>query len=248
MLGVLIGGLAQEPKGAATPEELLKKVRAAGWEDDMEAQVRLSGGPHRPFLLKLAASRRVWKAVEKALEDKFGKGKESLAGNERPKVEVKGKKELAPGRVEITYWEYTRYHDAEGRFLNETVSEEKIICIRDKTGWLKEYHPPGEGAEGRAEKRKDKDGKEIEVMTYKEGKAITEAEKKFVEEFLDRMKGVWERGAADVKAGKYRSKKEAKEAFDKAEKDIVRELRVKFKVGPESKGKPGGEAKKPGKE
>src|SRR4051812_5761554 len=105
LLSGLATSLAQEPKGAATPEDLLEKISEAEFAGNLERQARLSGGPQRPLILKGAATYRAMKTVDDALEDRFGFGAgvlDKYALNpryERLKVEVKQKKELAPGRL-----------------------------------------------------------------------------------------------------------------------------------------------------
>lgn len=217
---------ADEPKGAATPDELFEKMTAAQKANDIKAQAALLGGPHRPLVALALEVFGAGEALDKALEAKFGKDPKyrskwgGPSDREKPKaVELKGKKELAPDRLELTIWT-TRVEDAAVSSptdpkQKDVITETRVVALKEKGGWVVESPVPFGASQSKTEKRKTPDGKEIEVRVSGTPKDPSEAELKMIRETLPKIRAVLEQGTKDVAAGKYATRQEAVTAVEK---------------------------------
>ena len=125
-----IPAVIQAAEKAATPEELVELWQAALKSGDPKAQLPFLGGPHRKLIEQAYEVLEAEKAFDKALDDKFGKDskcRSAFALEFKPAkwVELKGKKDLGGGQVELTIWT-----------IGEEVVETREVAIRENGGWV----------------------------------------------------------------------------------------------------------------
>jgi hypothetical protein len=192
---------------AATPEELVSLLQAALKADDMKAQLPLLGGPHRKLNEQAAEVLEAAKAFDKALDEKFGKDPDcrscfTLHAKPVKRVELKGKKDLGGGRVELTIWT-----------VGEAVLETREVAIRENGGWVL-LAPVPFALSTSMEEIRTVDGKEVKVQVASQPEVDAD-QLAAARVAFPRMRSVLEQGAKDVAAGKHASRKDAVTAVDK---------------------------------
>ena len=191
---------------AATPEELVVFLQAAQKTGDLKAGLSLLGGPNRVLVEQGIKVCKAGMAFDKALDDKFGKdpgcrSNFALKAEPAKRVELKGKKDLGGGKVELTIWT-----------VGKTVVETREVAIRENGGWVLLAPVPFTYSTSMEEVR-TVDGREVtvQVMSQSEVPPDNLAAARVA---LPQMRAVLERGARDVAAGKHASRKAAVEAVD----------------------------------
>jgi hypothetical protein len=193
---------------AATPEELVGLLQAAEMTGDLKAELPLLGGPHRTLVERAAEVLEAGKAFDKALDDRFGKDPSCRSIFAPPqiaplrRVELKGKRDLGGGKVELTIWT-----------IREAVIETREVAIRENGGWVLLASVPFTVAVSREETR-TVDGREVTVHVMSPPEGVTPDRLAAARVALPQMRAVLERGAKDVAAGKHASRKAAVTAVD----------------------------------
>ena len=201
-----IPAVTQADEKAATPEELVELWQAASKTGDLKAQLPFLGGPHRKLNEQAAELLEAAKAFDKALDEKFGKDpncRSCFAMEFKPvkRVELKGKKDLGGGKVELTIW---TVHDA--------VVETREVAIQENGGWVLVAPVPFTSSTAMEEIR-TVDGTEVKVQVASQPQ-VTPDQLAAARTALPRARDVLERGAKDVAAGKHASRKDAVTAVD----------------------------------
>ncbi|HXD89014.1 MAG TPA: RNA polymerase sigma factor [Urbifossiella sp.] len=198
---------AQAGKKAATPEELVALMEAAQKTDDPRAGLPLLGGPHRALNVQAVETLEAAKAFEKALDDKFGKdpsGRPLFPSEFEPvkRIELKGKKDLGGGKVELTLWT-----------VRDAVLETREVAIRENGGWA--FLAPVPFTHSTAmEEIRTVDGREVKVQVMSPHKELTPDELAAARSAVPRARILLERGAKDVAAGKHATRKAAVTAVE----------------------------------
>jgi hypothetical protein len=192
---------------AATPEELVALLQAAQKTGDLKAELPFFGGPHRKLNEQAAEVLEAANAFEKALDDKFGKDPNcrscfALEFKPAKRVELKGKKDLGGGKVELTIWT-----------IGEAVVGTREVAIQENGGWVLLAPMPFTASVGMEETR-TVDGREVKVQVESQPQDLTPDQLAAARVALPRTRAVFERGAEDVAAGKYASRKAAVAAVD----------------------------------
>jgi hypothetical protein len=192
---------------AATPEELVELWQAALKTGDLKAQLPFLGGPHRKLNEQAIEVLEAAKAFDKALDDKFGKDsncRSCFALQFKPvkRVELKGKKDLGGGKVELTIWT-----------IGEAVVETREVAIRENGGWVLLAPVPFTASVGMEETR-TVDGREVTVQVESQPQDLTPDQLAAARVALPRTRAIFERGAKDVAAGQHASRKAAVTAVD----------------------------------
>lgn len=196
----------QADEKAATPEELMALLQAAQKSGDLKALLSLFGGPHRKLNEQALEVLEAAKSFDKALDDKFGKDPScrscfALEFEPAKRVELRGKKDLGGGKIELTIWT-----------VRDAVLETREVAIRENGGWVFLAPVPFTNSTGMEEIR-TVDGREVnvQVMSHPE---VTPDQLAAARVALPRTRAVLERGAKDVAAGKHASRKAAVTAVD----------------------------------
>ena len=192
---------------AATPEELVELWQAASKTGDLKAQLPFLGGPHRKLNEQAIDMLAAANAFDKALDDKFGKDPDcrscfALQSKPVKRVEMKGKKDLGGGKVELTIWT-----------VRDAVFETREVAIRENGGWVLLAPAPFTYSTAMEEIRMV-DGKEVKVRVESQPQELTPDQLAAARVALPRTRTVFERGAKDVAAGKLASRKAAVTAID----------------------------------
>jgi hypothetical protein len=192
---------------AATPEELVALLQAAQKTGDLKAELPFFGGPHRKLNEQAAEVLDAANAFDKALDDKFGKDpncRSCFALKFKPvkRVELKGKRDLGEGKVELTIWT-----------IDEVVVETREVAIQENGGWVLLAPVPFTVSVGMEETR-TVDGREVKVQVESQPQDLTPDQLAAARVALPRTRAVFERAANDVAAGKHASRKAAVTAVD----------------------------------
>lgn len=196
---------------AATPEELVALLQSAQQKGDWKATLPLLGGPNRGLNEQAMNALEAGMAFDKALDDKFGKDPDcrsmfalqSESANEPVKrVELKAKKDLGGGKVELTIWT-----------VGKTVVESREVAIRENGGWVL-LAPLPFTYETAMEETRTVDGRDVTVQVMSPRTEATPEMLGAARATLPRMRTVFERGARDVAAGKHANRKAAVTAVD----------------------------------
>jgi len=192
---------------AATPEKLVALWQAALKTGDPKAQLPLLGGPHRSLNEQAVEVLEAAKAFDNALDDKFGKDpncRSCFALQFKPvkRVELRGKRDLDGGKVELTIWT-----------VGEAVFETREVAIRENGGWVL-LAPVPFTCSTSTEEIRTVDGREMKVQVESQPQELTPDQLAAARVALPRTRAVFERGAKDVAAGKHASRKAAVTAVD----------------------------------
>jgi hypothetical protein len=192
---------------AATPEELVALLQAAQKTGELKAELPFLGGPHRKLNEQAVEVLDAANAFDKALDDKFGKDpncRSCFALEFKPvkRVELKGKRDLGGGKVELTIWT-----------IDEAVVETREVAIQENGGWVLQAPVPFTASVGMEETR-TVDGLEVKVQVESQPQDLTLDQLAAAWVALPRTRAVFERGAKDVAAGKHASRKAAVAAVD----------------------------------
>jgi hypothetical protein len=202
-----IPAATQAGEKAATPEKLVELWQAALKTGDLKAQLPFFGGPHRKLNEQAIEVLDAAMAFDKALDDKFGKDPDcrscfALQSKPVKRVELKGKKDLGGGKVELTIWTF-----------GEEVVETREVAIRENGGWVLLAPAPFTYSTSMEETR-TVDGREMKVQVESQGSDLTPDQLAAARVALPRTRVLFERGAKDVAAGKHASRKAAVTAVD----------------------------------
>ncbi len=200
-------GATQADEKASTPEELVALLQATQKTDDPKAQLSLLGGPHRKLNEQALEVLEAAKSFDKALDDKFGKDtncRSCFALEFKPvkRIELRGKKDLGGGKVELTIWT-----------VQDVVFESREVAIRENGGWVL-FAPVPFTQSTSMEEIRTIDGREVKVQVMSQPVEVTPDQLAAARVALPRMRAVFERGAKDVAAGKHASRKAAVTAVD----------------------------------
>ena len=192
---------------ATTPEELVALLQAAQKSGDLKAELPLRGGPHRMLFEQAVEVFEAGKAFDKALDDKFGKDpncRSIFAIQSKPvkQVELRGKKDLGGGKVELTIWT-----------VDEAVWETREVAIQENGGWVLLAQVPFTRSTSMEEIR-TVEGREVKVQVMSPPGEVTPEALAAARVAVPKMRAVLERGAKDVAAGKHASRQAAVTAVD----------------------------------
>jgi hypothetical protein len=141
-------------------------------------------------------SRGTWeaaKAFDKALDDKFGKDPNcrscfALQSKPAKRVELRGKKDLGGGKVELTIWT-----------VGEVVFETREVAIRKNGGWVLVAPVPFTLTTSTEETR-TVDGREVKVQVMAQAPEVTSDHLAAGRVAFPQMQAVLVRAAKDVAA------------------------------------------------
>jgi hypothetical protein len=152
-------------------------------------------------------------AFDKALDVKFGKDP-----NYRPifpaqfepakRVELRGKRDLGGGRVELTIWT-----------TRDEVIESREVAVREHGGWVLEAGVPFVSTTSTAQKR-TVDGREITVEVMAPPR-LTPDTIKAAHIAMPKMRTLLELAAKDIARGKYESRTASVAAVEKAIEEVM---------------------------
>jgi len=207
-------------KAAATPEELVKLLGAVEKADGQtevgtfKALLPLYGGPNRPLFEDALKVMEAGEALDKALEKKFGKDPNyrpifALPSEPAKRVELKGKRDLGGGKVELTIWTTTR----------DFVLESREVAVKENGGWVLEAGVPFVSTTSTEEKR-TVDGREITVQVMSPPR-LTPDTIEAAHTALPKMRILLELAAKDVARGKYESRMASVSAVEKAIEEVM---------------------------
>jgi hypothetical protein len=198
---------------AATPEELVTLLEAAEKTGNMKAHLSLFGGPNRTLVEDALKVMEAGEALDKALDEKFGKDP-SYRSNFAPRfepakrVELKGKRDLGGGKVELTIWT-----------TQDCVIESREVAVKENGGWVLEAGVPFTLTTATEEKR-TVDGREITVQVMSPPR-LTPDTIKAAHIALPKMRTLLELAAKDVARGKYESRSASVAAVEKAIEEVM---------------------------
>ena len=205
-----------KPQPAASPEEALKLLVAAAKVDDVHGFLAQLGG-HTRALMEMAMA---MEAYEKALDEKFGKkagaGDRSSITREfarfkTNKIEIRSQAPKGKDRVALTIWQTSKTAKGE-----ESVQEETWLTIKEAMGW--KIILPEKGILKEAT-RKGPDGTELKVRILK-SREVPDDESAAMQKFMSSAVRILNTVSADVKAGKFQTRKDAEAALQKAKDSL----------------------------
>ena len=196
----------------ATPEELVTRLQAAQRTGNPKAVLPYYGGPHRTLNEQAMAILEAATAFEKALDQKFGKDPTchsmfALPNQPIQRVELKEKKDLGDGQIELTIWT-----------VGASVVESRVVAIQENGGWVLLAPAPFTYTTSTEEVR-TVNGQQVKVQVMAtptvpaEGLAAARVA-------LPQILATLERGASDVAAGTYSSRQTAVTTVDKKITDV----------------------------
>ena len=229
-----------KPKKAESPEQAVELVAAASKVGDLQAALDQIAQPFHDLMLWHVLCEEADDTLSAALDQKLGKEKRTGFRMEVKqdllriqKVEILGTEKWTDARVKLGVRETVRSFHHEGHDVVET----SYLAVRDGDRWkvLRPFTalifdaPAGDVTEEGASK-KGPDGKESGVfkITFKKDhdvvgrdwqKALEKREGKTLRELLDRARldrEAAEKIAARVKAGDYKTRAEATDAYEAA--------------------------------
>jgi hypothetical protein len=192
---------------AATPEQLVAKLEAGEKTDDPKALLPFYGGPYRALNEQAAEVLQAAKIFDKALDNQFGADpncRSSFALRLPPvkRIELKEKKDLGGGKVELTIWT-----------VREDIFESREVAIQENGGWVFVAPVPFTYSIAREEIR-TVDGREVTIQVISRPAAVTSETIKAAGVALPRVRAVFARAAKDVAARKYASRQAAVKAVE----------------------------------
>jgi hypothetical protein len=198
---------------AATPEQLVTLLEAAEKTGDLKAHLALFGGPNRAVVEDALKVMEAGEALDKALDEKFGKDpsyRSTFAPRFDPvkRVELKATRDLGGGKVEMTIWT-----------TSDAVFESREAAIKENGGWVLEAGVPFTTSISTEEKR-TVDGREITVQVVSPPR-LTPDEIKAAHIALPKMRTLLELAAKDVARGKYESRSASVTAVEKAIEEVT---------------------------
>lgn len=198
---------AQAGEKATTLEELVALLQTARKSGDMRADLPLLGGPHRKLNEQALEVLNAANVFDKALDEKFGKDSNcrscfALQIEPVKRIELRGKKDLGGGKVELTIWTF-----------QDAVLETHEVAIQENGGWVLLAPVPFTLSTSMEEIR-TVDGREVKVQVVSQPQ-VTPDQLAAARVALPRVRAMFERGAKDVAVGKYTSRKAAVTAVDK---------------------------------
>jgi hypothetical protein len=211
VLGFSVATWAAEK--AATPEDLVTLLEAAEKTGDLKAHLALFGGPNRGLVEDALKVMEAGEALDKALDEKFGKDpsyRSSFSPRFEPvkRVELKGTRDLGSGKVELMVWT-----------TSDAVFESREVAIKENGGWLLEAGVPFTTSISTEEKR-TVDGREITVQVVSPPR-LTPDEIKAAHIALPKSRALLELAARDVARGKYESRTASVAAVEKAMEEVM---------------------------
>ena len=197
-------------KNATTPEQAVQYLVAAARSGDVAA-----------YTAQLAAHSRTrmdtgiaFEALDAALHAKFGKTlfEERLSSIKKSirrdrTIQLHARTPKGKNKVFLTVWRVTKRKNK-----REHIREETWIAVKEKGSWKLILPPKGKVKDVR---RKDANGKEIEIRVLQTHE-VDAKESAADQKLFGSMKQIVEKLTKEVKQGKYKTHKAAKEAFKKA--------------------------------
>ena len=226
-------GTAREKKdnGAPTPEEVVKRVQKSLKADKLaEALPYIAEPEHDIWVKQEAAKPELIKAIEAyadALDEKFGKDpayrqtfSSSMKEIDLGPIEVHEVKQTGKDKVQLVLWKkIDNGPDGPGKI---SLLEKKVDAIKTEAGWKLHLSPHfllGGGVAHRRDERKGPDGKILTVWVEDmENEATTKTKAKQSLDLIGRIAVEAPKQTQAVRAGKYKTRQEALEAFEKSVK------------------------------
>jgi hypothetical protein len=227
-------GKAPDPSDAKTPEDFIRlyaeaEKRTANIDDldqVIKAMLPWAAEASRGVYEQFGAFVTDMKAFDDAADAKFGKGGQPEGKNatllvanakDRPKlktIEIKGKKDLEKGIVQLTVWET---NDVKGK---EEMTEKSVFLVKEG-GPYKILLPLPMGSRKVAmQERKLPDGKTVTLKVYEDEKPATAEELERVKAAMVKMTAVLKEKTQAVKDGKFKDREAAYADLSKAVRAI----------------------------
>ncbi len=236
LLAVPAAGQDKAPKQAppaATPEEAVRNALRAAKAGDVAGFIGVMADPNRSFMQLMANSVQLQERVNAALDQKFGKDKNSsppprLRQALRATQDIRIVKKDPRGKdcVDLTVWETLKGPKGE-----EAIHEAKWTAVKRGDGW-KLLVPLRPGPPRKAT-RKGPDGKEVDVLVVpgKPEDMPPAAEIAAMRKAMPKIRTAIQKLIRDVHEGKYKTRADAVKAWQAA----MKELRDQAETKPEKK-------------
>jgi hypothetical protein len=225
------GDKGSQGKGAKTPEEFVQQSTEAEKSIFKSKDVDKIGNAILPFLCKadravaveFLAFMKANRAYRDTLDAKFGKDPTDRddfdfnpVDKELKSVEIKAKKELDKERVLLTVWR-TEVDNGQDRIL-----EKHILLVKEDGVW--KAHETGGNGPAHEEERKVGDNKTVKVMVFPgDDQPISQEKREKERKEAVKMKEAVNAQTKLVNEGKYTSRKDARDAYDKALGEVFME-------------------------
>jgi hypothetical protein len=219
-------------KLASTPEEAVKFVAEACRAGDPDAVLAQIGEPNRTMISTELKGAQTQEAIEVALDKKFGKEPEKNVKDWRERRGIKeslqrttsiivvGKKALGKDKVQLTIW-MTNKRDSGKK---EQITEMTWTAVKVGKGWKLLVPMGGRPSPEKLVTRKGPDGKQVEVRIQTPDDKPTDSKQlDYVRKAMPKYLAIMEKFKKEVDAGKYKSRKEAQDALEAAQKRFRQE-------------------------